>query len=60
MIPLLLGVGVRHLSMAPRQIPKVKKRLRGLYLARCIDLAEQAIEADDAAAVAQLLEEFDS
>ncbi len=59
MTPLLLGVGVRHLSMTPRQIPKVKKRLRGLYLARCVDLAERVIEADDAAEAERLLSDFD-
>jgi phosphoenolpyruvate-protein phosphotransferase/dihydroxyacetone kinase phosphotransfer subunit len=54
-IPVLLGLGVRELSVSPKSVPSVKARVRALDLARCASLAEAAIELDDAASVRRLV-----
>ena len=36
----LLGCGLRRLSVSPRQVPVIKRRIRGLSLARLRDLVE--------------------
>ncbi len=59
-IPVLLGLGVRELSVSPHAVAIVKARVRVLDLARCTSLAEAALEADDAAAVRQLVSSADS
>ena len=51
---LLAGLGVTELSMAPALIPEVKQALRSLTVERCRELAEQALDAVDAAAARQL------
>ena len=56
--PLLLGVGIRSFSCSARHIPAVKRVIRQLYLSRCIDLAENALHADDAQSVLAMLETF--
>ena len=40
-IPLLLGMGVRTLSMSPGQIPAVKRVVRGLEIEQCESLARR-------------------
>ncbi len=59
-IPVLLGLGVRELSVSPHSVAIVKARVRVLDLARCTSLAEAALDADDAAAVRQLVSSADS
>ena len=54
-IPVLLGLGVRELSVSPHSVPSVKARARALDLAHCISLAHAALDLDDAAAVRQLV-----
>jgi phosphocarrier protein FPr len=54
-IPVLLGLGVRELSVSPRAVPTVKARVRALDLARCTSLAYAALDLDDAASVRQLV-----
>ncbi len=54
-IPVLLGLGVRELSVSPRAVPKVKARVRELDLAHCTSLAHAALALDDAAAVRALV-----
>ena len=49
-IPVLVGLGVRELSVAPPLVPRVKAALRELDVARCHTLAQRALgmaEADD-------------
>jgi phosphoenolpyruvate-protein kinase (PTS system EI component) len=58
-IPILLGLGVRELSVSPRSVPTVKARVRSLDLARCRPLANAALDADDAATVRQLVSSAD-
>jgi len=53
-IPILLGLGVRELSVSPHFVPSVKARARTLDLAGCTSLAGAAIDLDDAASVRQL------
>ena len=59
-IPVLLGLGVRELSVSPRSVPTVKARVRGLELAHCMSLANTALDAEDAAAVRRLVSSADS
>jgi phosphocarrier protein FPr len=54
-IPVLLGLGVRELSVSPKSVPSVKARARALDLARCASLAEAAIDLDDSASVRRLV-----
>lgn len=41
--PLLVGLGLRRLSMAPRQVPAIKTRIRGLDLAEMEQLAADCL-----------------
>jgi phosphotransferase system enzyme I (PtsI) len=47
--PVLVGLGIRKLSMSPRSLPAVREALAKYSLAECEALAERVIEADDAA-----------
>jgi phosphoenolpyruvate-protein phosphotransferase/dihydroxyacetone kinase phosphotransfer subunit len=42
-IPVLVGLGVRELSVAPSAVPRVKAALRELDVVQCRALAEQAL-----------------
>jgi phosphocarrier protein FPr len=54
-IPLLLGLGVRELSVAPAAVPRVKAAVRELDLGRCATLAQQALTCADANEVRKLV-----
>ncbi len=54
-VPVLLGLGVRELSVAPAAVPAVKEAVRRIDLAAARDLAENALAAPDAGAVRRLL-----
>ena len=54
--PLLLGLGIRTLSMAPASLPRVKQRLRTLSLAEATRLAGQVMAQSDERRIATLLE----
>ena len=54
--PLLLGLGIRTLSMAPASLPRVKQRLRTLSMAEAIRLAGQVMGQSDERRIAALLE----
>ncbi|HKV57996.1 MAG TPA: phosphoenolpyruvate--protein phosphotransferase [Ktedonobacteraceae bacterium] len=43
-VPLLVGLGVRELSVAPARIPTIKKLLSTLTLSEMLDRAKRAIE----------------
>jgi phosphoenolpyruvate-protein kinase (PTS system EI component) len=43
LVLVLLGLGLRHLSMAPRQIPILKSIIRSCTLAEAEKLAAQAL-----------------
>jgi len=50
-IPLLLGLGVTELSMAPGRIARAKQVVRGVELAAARGLAARALAAESAAEV---------
>ncbi len=58
--PLLLGLGIQDLSMAPVNLPRVKQRIRNIdYLAatRC---ARLIMDQWDAGRIAMLLDDFNA
>ncbi len=52
---LLLGMGLRRLSVTPRAVPTVKTRLRELDISDLEQLAQQCLELQTAAEVEELL-----
>jgi phosphotransferase system enzyme I (PtsI) len=52
---LLLGLGLRRLSMPPHQLPEVKRVIRAVDLAQATAVANQALVLDTAQAVSALL-----
>ena len=56
-VPVLVGLGVRELSVAPAAVPQVKAQVRTLDLESCRSLATEALAAKDSAAVRQLVAE---
>jgi phosphotransferase system enzyme I (PtsI) len=58
--PLLLGLGIRELSMAPANLLKVKSRVRGLNLAEATRRALTIMEQSDAGIIAVLLDDFNA
>ncbi|MGH8253380.1 MAG: phosphoenolpyruvate--protein phosphotransferase, partial [Steroidobacteraceae bacterium] len=57
-VPLLLGLGVRELSVVPAQVPRIKGIVRSLALADCAALARRALAATSASAVRALVREW--
>jgi phosphotransferase system enzyme I (PtsI) len=57
---LLLGLGLRHLSMAPRNIPRVKQRIRELDLAAAARRARAIMDESDRTRIAALLDDFNA
>jgi len=54
-VPLLVGLGVDELSVAPRRVPLVKAQVRGLDGEAARALARRAMAMDGAAAVRALV-----
>ncbi|MBB2891544.1 phosphoenolpyruvate--protein phosphotransferase [Flexivirga oryzae] len=54
-IPLLVGLGVQELSVAPRMVPRVKAQVRDLDVGHCAVLAKRALTLASAADVRALL-----
>jgi phosphoenolpyruvate-protein phosphotransferase len=50
-VPLLIGLGVRELSVGPHAVPRVKARVRELDLEQCAVVAKQALALESAAEV---------
>ncbi len=42
-VPLLVGLGVRELSVSPSAVPRVKAAVRELDVEQCVQLAQQAL-----------------
>jgi len=59
-LPLLVGMGIRDLSVAPNQVPEVRSVLAGLDPTACNRLARDAMGAASGAEVRQLLRDFGS
>jgi multiphosphoryl transfer protein len=56
-VPILLGLGVRELSVVPAAIPGLKRQIAGLKIAECQDLAKRCLTAGSAAEVHSLVEQ---
>jgi phosphotransferase system enzyme I (PtsI) len=57
---LLLGLGIRDLSMAATSIPLVKQRIRGLDLAAATRRARLVMDQSDGARIVQLIDDFNA
>lgn len=57
---LLLGLGIRDLSMSAPNIPRVKRRIRGLDLVAATRRARVIMDQSDGARIVQLLDDFNS
>ena len=54
-VPILIGLGVKELSVSVPAIPAIKAQIRTLSLANCQTLAQKALTLDTAAAVRALV-----
>ena len=57
---LLLGLGLRNLSMAPRNIPRVKQRIRSLDMVAATRRARAIMDQSDTGRIAALLDDFNT
>ena len=57
---LLLGLGLRALSMAPRNIPAVKQRIRSLDMVAATRRANAIMDQSDPGRIAALLDDFNA
>jgi phosphotransferase system enzyme I (PtsI) len=57
---LLLGLGLRNLSMAPRNIPRVKQRIRSLDVVAATRRARAIMDQSDSGRIAALLDDFNA
>jgi len=58
LVPLLLGLGLRSLSMNAGSIPRVKQAVRALDIDDCARFARRVMEQSDPKRIAELVEEF--
>jgi phosphoenolpyruvate-protein kinase (PTS system EI component) len=54
--PILIGLGVRELSVNPKQVPLIKAAVRRWSLSDARRLADQALSLDNGHAVRELVE----
>jgi phosphotransferase system enzyme I (PtsI) len=57
-VPLLLGLGLRALSMNASSIPRVKQAVRALAIDDCARFVRRVMEQSDPKRIAELVEEF--
>ena len=57
---LLLGLGIRDLSMAAASLPRVKQRIRSLDLVAATRRARLIMDQSDAGRIATLLDDFNA
>ncbi|HVB17195.1 MAG TPA: putative PEP-binding protein, partial [Stellaceae bacterium] len=57
---LLLGLGLRELSMAPQSVPRVKRRIRSLDMVAATRRARAIMDQADPARIAALLDDFNA
>lgn len=57
---LLIGLGLRNLSMAPRNIPRVKQRIRNLDMVAATRRARAIMDQSDTGRIAVLLDDFNA
>jgi phosphoenolpyruvate-protein phosphotransferase (PTS system enzyme I) len=58
--PLLIGLGIRELSMASPSLPRVKQRVRSLEFLSAARCARLIMEQSDAGRIAALLDDFNA
>ena len=58
--PLLLGLGLRNLSMTPRNIPRVKQRIRNLDMVDATRRARAIMDQSDSGRIAALVDDFNT
>jgi phosphoenolpyruvate-protein phosphotransferase len=54
-VPILLGLGVRELSVVPAAVPAVKRQIRALHIDACRELATRCLDLGSAAEVRALI-----
>ncbi|HKC17141.1 MAG TPA: phosphoenolpyruvate--protein phosphotransferase, partial [Steroidobacteraceae bacterium] len=54
-VPLLIGLGVRELSVVPAAVPGIKRLIRSLTIAACASLATRCLTLESAAEVRALV-----
>jgi phosphotransferase system enzyme I (PtsI) len=57
---LLLGLGIRDLSMSPVKLPRVKQRIRALEMSAAITRARAIMDQSDSARITALLDDFNA
>lgn len=57
-VPILIGLGVRELSVVPTLVPQLKSLIRTLTIESCRSLAQRALAMDTSEAVRALANEF--
>ena len=58
LVPLLLGLGLRSLSMNAGSIPRVKQAIRNLDIDDCARFARRVMEQSDPKRIGELVDEF--
>jgi phosphoenolpyruvate-protein kinase (PTS system EI component) len=56
-VPILLGLGIRELSVVPAAIPALKRQIGGLRIEECRQLAQRCLYLGSAAEVRSLIEQ---
>jgi phosphoenolpyruvate-protein phosphotransferase len=56
-VPILLGLGVRELSVVPAAIPAIKRQISALSITDCKDIAQRCLTLGSAAEVRSLVEQ---
>jgi len=54
---LLMGLGIRSLSMPPHQLPEIKRVIRGISMETARSIAQEALNMDSPQAIIALLQE---
>jgi len=54
---LLLGLGLRHLSVSPNVLPEIKKLIRGVTIEQCQRVARRALQMENARDIKSFLKE---
>ncbi len=57
-VPILVGLGLREISASPVYVPEVKRLIRAISMTDARQLAEEALQATEAAAVVEILERW--